>query len=99
MQIQVNSDNHIESSIRLEEWVRNTIESTLERYEEDLTRVEVYLRDENGDKPGPHDLSCRLEARPKGDRPCSDQAGPCVGTSVRQTARQATRCCEKCAGQ
>ena len=36
MQIQVNSDNHIESSIRLEEWVRNTIESTLERYDEDL---------------------------------------------------------------
>lgn len=71
MQIQVNSDNHIESSIRLEEWVRNTIESTLERYEEDLTRVEVYLRDENGDKPGPHDLSCRLEARPKGHQPLS----------------------------
>ncbi|OPA92792.1 ribosomal subunit interface protein [Pseudomonas fluorescens] len=71
MQIQVNSDNHIESSIRLEEWVRTTIESTLERYEEDLTRVEVYLKDENGDKPGPHDLSCRLEARPKGHQPVS----------------------------
>ena len=71
MQIQVNSDNHIESSVRLEEWVRTTVESTLERYEEDLTRVEVYLRDENGDKPGPHDLSCRLEARPKGHQPLS----------------------------
>ena len=71
MQIQVNSDNHIESSIRLEECVRTTIESTLERYEEDLTRVEVYLRDENGDKPGPHDLSCRLEARPKGHQALS----------------------------
>ncbi|MCS4246909.1 MULTISPECIES: HPF/RaiA family ribosome-associated protein [unclassified Pseudomonas] len=71
MQIQVNSDNHIESSIRLEEWVRTTIESTLERYDEHLTRVEVYLRDENGDKPGPHDLSCRLEARPKGHQPVS----------------------------
>jgi ribosome-associated translation inhibitor RaiA len=71
MQIQVNSDNHIESSIRLEEWVRTTIESTLEHYEEHLTRVEVYLKDENGDKPGPHDLSCRLEARPKGHQPLS----------------------------
>jgi len=71
MQIQVNSDNHIESSIRLEEWVCTTIESTLERYDEHLTRVEVYLRDENGDKPGPHDLSCRLEARPKGHQPVS----------------------------
>ena len=71
MQIQVNSDNHIESSIRLEEWVKTTIESTLDRYEEDLTRIEVYLKDENGDKPGPHDLSCRLEARPKGHQPLS----------------------------
>jgi len=71
MQIQVNSDNHIQSSIRLEEWVRTTIESTLERYEEDLTRVEVHLRDENGDKPGPHDMRCQLEARPKGHQPIS----------------------------
>jgi len=71
MQIQVNSDNHIQSSIRLEEWVRTTIESTLERYEENLTRVEVHLRDENGDKPGPHDMRCQLEARPKGHQPVS----------------------------
>jgi ribosome-associated translation inhibitor RaiA len=71
MQIQVNSDNHIESSIRLEEWVRSTVESTLEHYEEDLTRVEVHIRDENGDKPGPHDIRCQMEARPKGHQPIS----------------------------
>jgi len=71
MQIQVNSDNHIQSSNRLEEWVRTTIESTLERYEEDLTRVEVHLRDENGEKPGPHDIPCQIEARPKGHQPIS----------------------------
>lgn len=71
MQIQVNSDNHIQSSNRLEEWVRTTIESTLERYEEDLTRVEVHLGDENGEKPGPHDIRCQIEARPKGHQPIS----------------------------
>jgi ribosome-associated translation inhibitor RaiA len=71
MQIQVNSDNHIESSVRLEEWVRTTVESTLERYEEDLTRVEVHISDENGDKPGPHDIRCQMEARPKGHQPIS----------------------------
>ena len=71
MQIQVNSDNHIESSVRLEEWVRNTVESTLERYDEDLTRIEVHIRDENGDKPGPHDIRCQMEARPKGHQPIS----------------------------
>jgi ribosome-associated translation inhibitor RaiA len=71
MQIQVNSDNHIESSIRLEEWVRTTVESTLDRYEEDLTRIEVHIGDENGDKPGPHDIRCQMEARPKGHQPIS----------------------------
>ncbi|CAG8866969.1 hypothetical protein PS627_02252 [Pseudomonas fluorescens] len=71
MQIQVNSDNHIQGNERLNEWVRSTVESTLERFEEDLTRIEVHLRDENGDKPGPHDKRCQLEARPKGHQPIS----------------------------
>jgi ribosome-associated translation inhibitor RaiA len=42
-----------------------------ERYEEDLTRIEVHLRDENGAKPGPHDKRCQMEARPKGHQPIS----------------------------
>ncbi|MDN7141696.1 HPF/RaiA family ribosome-associated protein [Pseudomonas sp. JQ170] len=71
MQIQVNSDNHIQGNIRLNEWVRSTLQSTLERYEEDLTRIEVHLRDENGDKPGLHDKRCQMEARPKGHQPIS----------------------------
>ena len=71
MQIQVNSDNHIQSNVRLEQWVRSTVEATLERYDESITRVEVHLRDENGDKPGPHDKRCQMEARPKGHQPIS----------------------------
>ncbi|HDS1738057.1 MULTISPECIES: HPF/RaiA family ribosome-associated protein [Pseudomonas] len=71
MQIQVNSSNHIEGSTRLNEWVRSTLESTLERYEDDLTRIEVHLRDDNGAKPGPHDKRCQMEARPKGHQPIS----------------------------
>ncbi len=71
MQIQVNSDNHIQGNIRLEQWVRSTVESTLERYDDALTRIEVHLRDENGDKPGPHDKRCQMEARPKGHQPIS----------------------------
>ncbi|BAO60365.1 ribosomal subunit interface protein [Pseudomonas fluorescens] len=55
----------------MEEWVRSTVESTLERYEEDLTRVVVHLRDENGGKSGPDDMRCQLEARPKGHQPVS----------------------------
>ncbi|OLS64909.1 HPF/RaiA family ribosome-associated protein [Pseudomonas putida] len=71
MQIQVNSDNHIQGNIRLEQWVRSTVESTLERFDDGVTRVEVHLRDENGDKAGPHDKRCQMEARPKGHHPIS----------------------------
>lgn len=71
MQIQVNSSNQIEGGIRLNDWVTSTLQSALERYEEDLTRVEVHLSDENGEKPGPHDLRCQMEARPKGHQPIS----------------------------
>ncbi|MFD2644224.1 HPF/RaiA family ribosome-associated protein [Pseudomonas japonica] len=71
MQIQVNSDNHIQGNIRLEQWVRSTVESTLDRYDDSLTRIEVHLRDENGEKPGPHDKRCQMEARPKGHQPIS----------------------------
>lgn len=71
MQIQVNSDNHIDNSVRLEEWVRATVSSRLERFEEDLTRIEVHLADENGEKSGADDKRCQMEARPKKHQPIS----------------------------
>ena len=71
MQIQVNSSNHFEGNARLDQWVRSTLQNSLERYEDDLTRIEVHLRDETGPKPGPHDKRCQMEARPKGHQPIS----------------------------
>ncbi|MFR0675001.1 HPF/RaiA family ribosome-associated protein [Enterobacterales bacterium AW_CKDN230030176-1A_HGKHYDSX7] len=71
MQIQVNSSNQIEGGIRLNDWVTSTLQSALERYEEDLTRIEVHLSDENGGKSGADDKRCQLEARPKGHQPIS----------------------------
>ncbi|WP_163029081.1 HPF/RaiA family ribosome-associated protein, partial [Pseudomonas viridiflava] len=51
--------------------VKATVEVTLERHLEDLTRVEVHLSDENGGKSGPKDKRCKMEARPKGHQPIS----------------------------
>ena len=69
MQINVFSDKHIDSDKRTQEWVQATVEVTLERHLEDLTRVEVHLSDENGGKSGPKDKRCKMEARPKGHQP------------------------------
>ena len=63
------SDKHIDSDKCTQDWVTATVEVTLERHLEDLTRVEVHLSDENGGKSGPKDKRCKMEARPKGHQP------------------------------
>jgi ribosome-associated translation inhibitor RaiA len=71
MQIQVHSDNHIEGSARLVEWVSDSVASKLERFDDELTRIVVHLHDDNGAKAGAHDKRCQIEARPKGLQPLS----------------------------
>ena len=63
------SDKHIDSDKRTQDWVTATVEVTLERHLEFLTRVEVHLSDDNGGKSGPKDKRCKMEARPKGHQP------------------------------
>lgn len=71
MQVQVHSDNHIDGSARLSDWVSTCVASKLERFDDELTRVVVHLNDENGEKSGPHDKRCQIEARVKGHAPVS----------------------------
>jgi len=71
MQLQVHSDNHIDGSARLAGWVRATVASKFERYDEELTRVVVHLNDENGNKAGANDKRCQIEARARGQQPVS----------------------------
>ena len=69
MQIQVNTDNHIEGGETLTSQVEATIEANLGRFREQLTRVEVFLHDENSHKSGTDDKKCVMEARPAGMKP------------------------------
>lgn len=71
MQLQVHSDNHIDGSARLAGWVRATVASKFERYDEELTRVVIHLNDENGNKAGANDKRCQIEARARGRQPVS----------------------------
>lgn len=71
MQIQVHSDNHIDGSARLADWVSATVAEKLGRFDDEVTRVVVHLNDENGVKAGAHDKRCQIEARPKGLQPIS----------------------------
>ncbi len=71
MQILVNSNHSVEVTSTLEEHVRACVESALERFDDQLTRVEVHLNDLNSGKSGPQDKRCQMEARVKGHDPVS----------------------------
>jgi ribosome-associated translation inhibitor RaiA len=69
MQIQINTDTHIVGNEALTTQVTATLTHTLERFSRHITRVEVHLSDENGDKSGPRDHRCMLEARLESRQP------------------------------
>jgi len=69
MQVQVNTGHNIEGSERFDDYVRNTVEASLGRFGEQITRVEVHLRDDNGEKSNGIDKRCLVEARPAGLQP------------------------------
>ena len=69
MQIQINTDHTIAGHEALAAQVRSVVESALSRFSDHITRVEVHLSDENGDKSGQNDKRCMMEARLEGHQP------------------------------
>jgi ribosome-associated translation inhibitor RaiA len=68
MQVLVHTDNHIKGSDDLSSRVEATVDGALERFGEQVTRVEVHLHDLNGHKHG-IDKRCVMEARIAGHQP------------------------------
>ena len=69
MQVQVHTDNHITGREALVERVESEVETSLSRFADRITRVEVFLGDENGPKHGANDKRCLMEARVSGRQP------------------------------
>jgi ribosome-associated translation inhibitor RaiA len=65
MQIQISSDKNISMHNKLSNLIRSDVNRILDHFKDEITRVEVHLSDENGDKSGAQDKRCRLEVRPK----------------------------------
>ena len=61
MQILINHPNLKPDEASIQE----SVEHVLGRFEDRLTRIEVFIKDINGDKGGV-DMHCSIEARPKG---------------------------------
>lgn len=69
MRIQINTDSNIHSHSKLNQLVETTIEDSLKRFRERITRVEVHLSDVNSHKAGADDIRCVIEARVEGLQP------------------------------
>ena len=70
MQVQINSDNHVEVTQDFAREIEAIVASTLERFGDRITRVEVHLSDESSSaKSVGDDKRCVLEARLAGLQP------------------------------
>jgi hypothetical protein len=69
MQIQVNTVKNIDTTPEWLASIEEQLASSLARFRDGITRLEVHLRDANGDKSGAVDKECMLEARLAGHDP------------------------------
>lgn len=69
MQIQLNTSNGIENKEALERWADEYLNETLARFNQDITRIEVQMSDENSGRKGDADKRCMMEARLNGHDP------------------------------
>lgn len=69
MDIIINTDNHIKASQEFKDKYKDELKETLKRFENYVTRYEVYFSDENKGKSGPEDKKCVIEVRFKGREP------------------------------
>lgn len=64
MQIQFNSGSRIDGGADVSGAVEARVRERLARFDGRLTRIEIHVRDVDGDRNGPRGVSARIEARP-----------------------------------
>lgn len=69
MKVQLNTDNQVQGNDAMAERVDAMATQYLQRFEQDLTRVEVYLSDASSGKSGSEDKHCSIEARLRNQQP------------------------------
>jgi len=92
MKIQINTDANIQGCEALAAQVTATVEHVLKRFQDHVTRVEVHLSDQNGDKSGQQDKRCVMEARLEGRLPvAATDAAATTDQAIRGAADKLSR--------
>ena len=74
MQININADKTIARHAGLDEHVQSVVSNALHRFGEQISRVEVHLSDNLGQKNADGDNRCLMEARVTGYQPIAVSA-------------------------
>jgi len=69
MQIRVEADEHIDSSEELTLRIEGVVEGSLDRYLDQVSRVEVHLCRQTRHSMGGRDMCCRMEAHVSSPKP------------------------------
>ncbi|HWJ17789.1 MAG TPA: HPF/RaiA family ribosome-associated protein [Geobacterales bacterium] len=100
MQVQINTGHNIEGHEALSAHVSDVVKNALVRLSDHITRVEVHLSDENGDKSGPNDKRCVMEARLEGRQPVAvTHQAATLDQAVEGAAHKLTRLIESTLGR
>ena len=100
MQVQINTDHNIAGHEALSAHVNEIVKNAPVRLSEHITRVEVHLTDENGDKSGPNDKRCVMEARLEGRQPVAvTHQAATVDQAVEGAAHKLARLIESTLGR
>lgn len=69
MEILINSDNQVETTQATKDYFRDELAESLKRFDEHVTRFEVFFSDETSNKETVGDQKCVIEARMRGRNP------------------------------
>lgn len=100
MKVLLNTDSHIQGDEALASYVEHEVATALERFQHQITRVEVHLSDSNADKSGAHDKQCMMEARLEGRPPTAvTEQAESVRDAINGAARKLQRVLDSSLGK
>lgn len=100
MHIQFNSDSSIQGTDNLFEGIRPDVEKTLDRFRDQITRLEIHIGDVNAAKGGGDDIHAVVEVRQEGKQPIAfTNEGPNPRLAIIGAAEKAKRALESEAGK